>query len=83
MIGMQKVPRFSRQCKGTDGSWRATYEPIVDTSFAILFLGRSTEKTITRIQITRLGRGTMIGGTGTTRSFGHAHRDLSPKNGTI
>lgn len=47
-----------------DGSWTATYEANVDTAFAILFLGRSTQKTITRIQINRLGRGTMVGGRG-------------------
>jgi hypothetical protein len=47
-----------------DGSWTSNYDATVDTSFAILFLGRSTEKTITRIQITRVGRGTMIGGRG-------------------
>lgn len=47
-----------------DGSWVNKYEPIIDTSFALLFLGRSTRKTLSRIQITMLGQGTMLGGRG-------------------
>lgn len=47
-----------------DGSWRKNYAPTVDTSFALLFLGRSTEKTLQRMRITRLGKGTLIGGRG-------------------
>lgn len=47
-----------------DGSWQERYEGIVDTSFAVLFLGRSTRKTLTRIQISLLSKGTMLGGRG-------------------
>lgn len=47
-----------------DGSWQTSYAPIIDTSFALLFLGRSTRKTLTRIKIEMLGKGTMLGGRG-------------------
>lgn len=56
--------RFLAERQGKEGSWSSNYSSVVDTSFALLFLGRSTQKTITRIQITRLGRGTMVGGRG-------------------
>ncbi|MBY0587882.1 hypothetical protein K2X85_11940 [bacterium] len=48
----------------SDGSWQSQYEGPVDTSFALLFLSRSTEKTLERIRITRLNEATMSGGKG-------------------
>jgi hypothetical protein len=50
--------------QSSDGSWRSQYESPVDTSFALLFLSRSTEKTLEKIRITRLGEATMSGGKG-------------------
>ncbi len=50
--------------QGADGSWSSNYDPIVDTSFAVLFLSRSTQKTLERIRIARLGEATMTGGKG-------------------
>lgn len=46
-----------------DGSWNSLAQ-IPDTALALLFLGRSTQKTINRIRISTLGKGTMIGGRG-------------------
>jgi hypothetical protein len=50
--------------QNADGSWRGTYQPNVDTSFAVLFLAQSTRKTLQRIQIVRLDEGTLSGGRG-------------------
>lgn len=47
-----------------DGTWKEQYPEIVDTSFALLFLGRSTQKTIERIRVVHLGGGTLLGGRG-------------------
>ena len=52
------------ETQAENGSWRSTYDATVDTSFALLFLGRSTAKTIQRIRITFLEQGTMVGGRG-------------------
>lgn len=46
------------------GQWQANYPAQVDTSFGVLFLVQSTKKTLQRIQITRLGEGSMVGGRG-------------------
>lgn len=56
--------QFLLEQQKPDGTWQERYPPIVDTSFALLFLGRSTEKTIERIRVVRLGAGTMLGGRG-------------------
>jgi hypothetical protein len=53
---------ISRQAD--NGSWSSNYDPVVDTSFAILFLSRSTQKTLEKIRIVRLGEATMTGGKG-------------------
>ncbi len=47
-----------------DGSWNAMFETVPNTSWAILFLTRATEKTLERIQVERLGSGTLLGGRG-------------------
>ncbi|WP_169979217.1 HEAT repeat domain-containing protein [Tautonia rosea] len=50
--------------QGGDGSWNAMFESVPNTSWAILFLTRATEKTLERIQVERLGSGTLLGGRG-------------------
>jgi hypothetical protein len=40
------------------------FEAVPNTSWAILFLTRATEKTLQRIQVERLGSGTLLGGRG-------------------
>ncbi len=49
----------------SDGSWDSRqYGPIVNTSWAILFAVKSTEKAKRKIEIRRLGAGTLLGGRG-------------------
>jgi hypothetical protein len=47
-----------------DGSWTDEYGPVPNTAWAILFLVRSTAKTLQRIEIKRLGAGMLLGGRG-------------------
>jgi hypothetical protein len=45
-----------------NGSWDSNFGPELNTVWAILFMTKSTAKTIQRIQIRRLGAGTLLGG---------------------
>jgi hypothetical protein len=45
-----------------DGSWPGELGPDMNTVWAILFMTKSTAKTLQRIQIKRLGAGTLLGG---------------------
>lgn len=45
-----------------DGSWHSMHGPEMNTCWGILFMTKSTAKTIKRIQIKRLGAGTLLGG---------------------
>lgn len=47
-----------------DGSWKHDHGDFPNTSWAILFLTKSTEQTVRRIEIKRLGAGTLVGGRG-------------------
>jgi hypothetical protein len=47
-----------------DGSWNSEYNQVPNTSWAVLFLTRSTRKTIRRITVKQLGAGTLQGGRG-------------------
>jgi len=55
-----------RETQKTNGSWSGKSRPLCSTAFAILFLGRSTQKSIRA----SLGEGTLVGGRG-------LHADLS------
>jgi len=44
-----------------DGSWHSAHGDDMNTVWAILFMTKSTAKTIKRIQIKRLGAGTLLG----------------------
>lgn len=48
----------------SDGGWSGTHGDEMNTVWAILFLTRSTAKTLRRIEIRRLGAGTLLGGRG-------------------
>lgn len=48
----------------SDGAWDATHGDVANTAWAILFLTKSTAKTIRRVDIKRLGAGTLLGGRG-------------------
>jgi hypothetical protein len=56
--------RFILANHGPDGAWDSTYGPDPNTVWAILFLTRSTAKTLQRIEVKRLGAGTLLGGRG-------------------
>jgi hypothetical protein len=61
--------RFLVANQGPDGSWSSTYGPEPNTVWAILFLTRSTVKTLQRIEVKRLGAGTLLGGRGLPRDL--------------
>jgi hypothetical protein len=56
--------RFILSNQGSDGSWNSMHGPEPNTVWAILFLTRSTAKTLERIEVKRLGAGTLLGGRG-------------------
>ncbi len=47
-----------------DGSWSGTHGSEMNTVWAVLFLTKSTAKSLKRIEIKRLGAGTLLGGRG-------------------
>lgn len=47
-----------------DGSWTAQHGEVPNTAWGVLFLTKSTAKSVRRIEIKRLGAGTLIGGRG-------------------
>jgi hypothetical protein len=56
--------RFLATSQGPDGSWDSQYGPAPNTVWGILFLTRSTVKSLQRIEVKRLGAGTLLGGRG-------------------
>ena len=56
--------RFIQASQKADGAWAGDYGEEVNTSYAILFMTRATAKKIRRIEIKRLGAGTLLGGRG-------------------
>jgi hypothetical protein len=56
--------RFIQQTQQPDGSWNAEYGTEVNTAWSILFSTKATAKTLRRIEIRRLGAGTLLGGRG-------------------
>ena len=53
---------FIHSTQQPDGSWNGTFGTDMNTVWAILFLVKSTAKTIQKITIKRLGAGTLLGG---------------------
>lgn len=47
-----------------DGSWAGQWGDRADTSFALLFLGKTMEKKLTKIDVTVLNRSLAVGGSG-------------------
>lgn len=60
--------QFLAQDQAADGSWSGYCGPTCDTAFSILFLLRSTQKSIRA----RLGEGTLLGGRGLPRNLARA-----------
>jgi hypothetical protein len=56
--------RFIGSSQQQDGSWSSTYGSDANTVWALLFLSRSTAQTLQKIEIKRLGAGTLLGGRG-------------------
>jgi len=56
--------RFIIAKQGVDGSFNASHGNVPNTAWALLFLTKSTAKTIERIRIRRLGAGELYGGKG-------------------
>ena len=52
-----------------DGAFSASYGEVPNTAWAVLFLTKSTAKSLKRIQIRRLGSGTLVGGRGLPRDL--------------
>jgi hypothetical protein len=53
---------FIRSTQTSDGSWHAQHGVDMNTAWAVLFLVKSTAKTIHKINIRKLGAGTLLGG---------------------
>ena len=56
--------RYIRQSQKPDGSWTAQHGDVANTCWSILFITKSTAKTLKKIEIKRLGAGTLLGGRG-------------------
>lgn len=62
---IEKGRGFIRTTQAADGSWRALPQTDdMNTVWAILYLTKSTAKSIKRVNIKRLGAGTLVGGRG-------------------
>ena len=55
---------YIRSTQKPDGSWDAHHGADMNTCWSMLFLTKSTAKTLHRIHIQRLGAGTLLGGRG-------------------
>lgn len=47
-----------------DGTWDTHYGPECETAWAVLFMTKSTKKSVQRVMIKKLGAGTLLGGKG-------------------
>jgi hypothetical protein len=56
--------QFIQSSQQASGAWNSTHGEGPNTVWAILFLTRSTAKTLQRIEVKRLGAGTLLGGRG-------------------
>jgi hypothetical protein len=59
---LEKARAYLKSTQKPDGSWTGTYGDEVNTVWALLFLTKSTAKSIKRVTIKRLGAGTLVGG---------------------
>jgi hypothetical protein len=60
---LEKGRAFIKSAQQPDGSWRVLpYSDEMNTVWAVLFLTRSTAKSIRRVTSKRLGAGTLVGG---------------------
>lgn len=62
--------RYIETAQKGDGSFAGDFGAVPNTSWAVLFVTRSTAKTIRKLQLRRLGSGTLIGGRGLPKDLG-------------
>ena len=55
--------------QGANGSFSSSFGEVPNTAWAVLFLTKSTAKSLKRIEIRRLGSGTLVGGRGLPRDL--------------
>jgi len=56
--------RMIHAAQRNDGAWDGSHGDVPNTAWAILFITKSTAKTIRRIEVASLGAGTLLGGRG-------------------
>jgi len=56
--------RFLHSTQRGDGAWDSTHGDVPNTAWSVLFLTKSTAKTMKRIEAKQLGAGTLLGGRG-------------------
>ncbi len=61
--------RFLSSKQQANGSWNSAHGEAANTAWAVLFLTKSTAKTVERITIRRLGAGELYGGKGLPRDL--------------
>ena len=54
--------QFIASTQKGDGSWDSSHGDVCNTAWAVLFITKSTAKTIRRVDVKRLGAGTLLGG---------------------
>lgn len=79
---------FLAQSQGGSGSFTSAYGDGPNTAWAVLFLTKSTAKTLKKIQLRRLGAGTLIGGRGLPKdlsqiSIAGGHVIARPMDGAV
>ena len=63
------APAFLNSTQQGGGGWTASYGDVPNTAWGVLFLTKSTSKTIERITLRRLGGGELFGGKGLPRDL--------------
>jgi len=56
--------QYIRTKQQSNGAWDATHGAVPNTAWAVLFITKSTAKSLKRVEIKRLGSGTLLGGRG-------------------
>lgn len=80
--------RYIAANQGGSGSFSSQYGDVPNTAWAVLFLTKSTAKTLNKIQLRRLGGGTLIGGRGLPKdlsqvSVAGGHVIARPMDGAV
>ena len=84
----QEGRRYISSTQGAGGGFTSQYGAGPNTAWAVLFLTKSTAKTLKKIQLRRLGAGTLIGGRGLPKdlsqiSVAGGHVIARPMDGAV